>query len=190
VRGRSLEYARRIARQHFEDSLVPEHSWTVIAGAVAAWDGHVRFPALVDPAADYGASVKPTPLSNSPRRRRGERTRAYSIRTLVSNCERVDLLHVDVQGAEVDAIDASLSALNDKVRRVVIGTHSREIEHRLLQTLARAEWVLEHDQPCVYSFESDVLSLRADGCQVWSNPKLSPKYHKDSTNSSEDRNRD
>lgn len=45
---------------------------------------------------------------------------------------RVDILHSDIQGAESEVFHHAISLLNERVRRVVVGTHTRKIEGELM----------------------------------------------------------
>lgn len=85
----------------------------------------------------------------------------------------VDLADFDLQGTEADAIEESIDQLNSRVRRLHIGTHSREIEHRLRDLL------FQHGWRCLRDFQSQSESdtpfgrIRfIDGVQSWINPRL------------------
>ena len=60
----------------------------------------------------------------------------------------VDLIHCDVQGSEYDVLTAAQETLNARVRRVVVGTHSRRIEAELLDFFAAQGWRLEDEGIC------------------------------------------
>ena len=103
-----------------------------------------------------------------------QRVRSISLSTLLKDEPLVDFIHFDIQGAEADVIDASAEMLTDKVRYLVIGTHSRVIEGRIIETLRRHGWTLENEQPARMGYTADVPEYtRADGTQVWRNPTLS-----------------
>jgi FkbM family methyltransferase len=55
---------------------------------------------------------------------------------------RIDLLHIDIQGGEADFIAGCLAVLNSNVGYLVVGTHSRQIEGRIMDTLlcANGSW--------------------------------------------------
>jgi len=59
-----------------------------------------------------------------------DRAGAISLATLLADFDRVDIIHCDVQGAEADVISAAMPKMATTVRRIVVGTHSRMIEHR------------------------------------------------------------
>ncbi len=160
------------ARQNFIDNGLPVMTSHVIDGAVGASDGFVEFPELDDPSVDYGGSVGDTPMANRPKPTKLVRVASYSISTLLATVDYVNLIHIDIQGAEADAVAAGLDSLNKKAHRLVIGTHGREIEHKLLNDLSMAGWLLEYDLACIYSINNGKFSLHADGCQLWRNPRV------------------
>ncbi len=70
-------------------------------------------------------------------------------------------------------IAAGIEVLNERVRRLVIGTHSRTIEGHLFDLLHANGWVCESELPCVMrpTMEGG-LFLFVDGEQVWRNDRL------------------
>lgn len=101
---------------------------------------------------------------------------AFSVSTLCEGLGEIDLLHIDIQGAELEVVSASLDFLNANVRRVFIGTHSRAIEGQLIPLMISAGWILESEQPCAFVFDASKPSLEgmttSDGEQYWVNPRL------------------
>jgi len=92
-----------------------------------------------------------------------------SLNTLLSGLPVVDLIHCDIQFAESKAFAAGIDAVTNRVRRVVIGTHSRKIEDELIETFHSRLWRLEHETACKYRIEDGMAYLYADGVQVWRN---------------------
>ncbi len=160
------------ARQHFRDNGLDPDRHTFVHGAVAAADGPVAFPDVPDPAADYGASTARTPFDARPPGAAARTVPGYSLATLLAPEPAVDLLHVDVQGAEAAVVAAGRDALKAKVRWLVVGTHGRGIEEELFEELAPRGWLLEADEACRYGPAPGGLILTTDGCQVWRNPDL------------------
>jgi FkbM family methyltransferase len=93
---------------------------------------------------------------------------------LAKGRERIDLLHVDIQGGEAELIEQSLAFLNRTVAFVLVGTHSREIEGRLFQALGAAGWMLEIERPAILALTDQGPKVTVDGVQGWRNPALSP----------------
>ncbi len=85
-------------------------------------------------------------------------------------------MHIDVQGAETAICEVGLAVMAERVRWVVIGTHSRAIEGRLVSLFGEAGWILENEKPCRFTWTPGAPDLVAmttlDGTQVWRNPRL------------------
>jgi hypothetical protein len=83
----------------------------------------------------------------------------------------VDLLHIDIQGAEFDVVDSSIDILDSQVKSMMIGTHSRTIEGKLIELLYKHGWYLHREKPCRVEWGRGPVSLEAmtvtDGCQYW-----------------------
>lgn len=93
---------------------------------------------------------------------------------LLDPLQRVDLLHVDIQGGEAELIDRCHSLLQEKVAYLLVGTHSRQIEGRIMATLLAAGWQLEIERPAIFVPEPDGPRITVDGVQAWRNPRLFP----------------
>jgi FkbM family methyltransferase len=150
-----------------------EHS---LHHAVAgAYDGVASFPKLKLAHDDYGANAVFSDAERPAAEYRGdlEEIRSISLATLLADKERVDLIHIDIQGHEEDVLRAGIEHLNAKVRRMVIGTHSRAIEGHLFDLLHENGWKCEFELPCSLSLGEDGrLYLTVDGEQVWRNDRL------------------
>ncbi|TIU69689.1 MAG: class I SAM-dependent methyltransferase, partial [Mesorhizobium sp.] len=84
--------------------------------------------------------------------------------------EPVDLLHIDIQGGEADFIDAAIADLNRFVRYIVIGTHSRQIEGRIMSILLSHGWKLEMERPAIIRLVEGCPQISVDGVQGWLSP--------------------
>ncbi|TIU30915.1 MAG: class I SAM-dependent methyltransferase, partial [Mesorhizobium sp.] len=93
---------------------------------------------------------------------------AFPLSEIVEN-EPVDLLHIDIQGGEADFIDAAIGDLNKFVRYIVIGTHSRQIEGRIMNTLLNQGWKLEMERPAIIGLPDGRPQILVDGVQGWRN---------------------
>ena len=157
-------------RQHFLDNDLDPDAHALVHGAAAAEDGFVEFPDLDEPSHDYGATLfAGDPLMQHAAGKTSTRVPAYSIATLLADYPRVDLIHIDIQGSEGEVVAAARATLKAKVRRLVIGTHGRAIEQRLLEDLSADGWQCENDEACRYATGAAGLYLALDGCQVWRN---------------------
>lgn len=98
---------------------------------------------------------------------------AITLEDALSSVEIVDLVDMDVQGAELDVIEGGLDVLCAKVRRVQIGTHSTKLEAGLRGVFRRLGWEKVWDWPGrrVNKTPYGRLSFE-DGAQTWVNPRL------------------
>lgn len=90
----------------------------------------------------------------------------------LSGAQPIDLLHIDIQGAEVDYVKGNMEGLQHYVRHVLIGTHSRVIEGQLMSHFSEAGWHLEMERPAVTPLKNGAPRTQIDGIQVWRNPQL------------------
>ncbi len=88
--------------------------------------------------------------------------------------QRIDLLHIDIQGGEADLVEGCLDILQDKIAYLLVGTHSRPIEGRLFNTLLRVGWRLEIERPCFLKLDGATPYTWIDGVQGWRNLALLP----------------
>jgi hypothetical protein len=91
----------------------------------------------------------------------------------------VDLIDLDVQGAEYDVLKMAADVLHKKVKRVHIETHNRSVELGLRELFTRMSWINIYDYPCAMSFpetwesETDFGVIKFQGgLQTWINPKF------------------
>ena len=143
-----------------------------VAGAE---DGIAAFPRLRVAQEDYGASAVFEDSERAAAALRGdlEEIPSLSLKTLIGGRPRVDLIHIDIQGHEEAVIAAGIDALNERVRRLVIGTHSRTIEGHLFDLFHANGWVCEMEVPCIITPTMDGKRiLGRDGEQIWRNDRL------------------
>jgi hypothetical protein len=85
----------------------------------------------------------------------------------------VDIADLDLQEMEAEVIEAALPAINERVMRFHIGTHSLAVEERLRKCLKGAGWILLRDYPCLGSRETPYGQIAfGDGVQSWINPRF------------------
>lgn len=187
-------------QDHFRDNDLNPDDHTLLAGVVGPRDGTAEFPVLANPAIDWGnaAVLAPTGQNRCVRRLRRvagagrrtlrglmtarpapaastERLPCYSIDSLLRPFGVVDLVHVDIQGHEYEVLAAGRQALRQKVKRIVVGTHSRSIEQQLLDELSANGWLLEGEEACLFRQSKGGMALFRDGCQVWKNTRLATR---------------
>jgi FkbM family methyltransferase len=101
----------------------------VVHAAVTAADGKVGFQ-LADPARSYGESIG-----------NGTEVEAISLTTLLGGpFDHVDLVDIDVQGAELDVLENATESLIEKVKRVHVETHSELLHRGVSKLFRRLRW--------------------------------------------------
>jgi FkbM family methyltransferase len=160
-------------KEHLERNGVDLNQCQLVQAAVAANDGSIGFfvgedPTWGTPNQWYGQSI-------------GGKTQvpAVSLNTLLAPLPKVDLLDMDIQGAEYEVIEAAAEEVNRKVKRVHIETHNREVERGLRLVFTRLGWKNIFDYPCSTNYP-EVLESKTDfgiasfvgGRQSWVNPKF------------------
>lgn len=79
------------------------------------------------------------------------------------------LIHCDIQGAEANLFADTIELVSTKVKRIVIGTHSFEIDRRLSCLFSKHGWDLEGINVCEMMEDKERLVVALDGVQVWRN---------------------
>lgn len=176
-------------RQHFRDNGLDPGGPCLLQAAVGVAAGRARWPKVEHPEDDWGSrplgavdQAAEQSQGGSERDYLGRQFDAHLIVEVVPIAgllEREpvwDLVHIDVQGGELDLCRAAADLLNQRVRWLVIGTHSRKIDGDLLELLFQNGWVLENEKPSQLKFNPSAPTLEAmhwhDGTQVWRNPRL------------------
>jgi FkbM family methyltransferase len=160
---------------NFRNNGVDPAAHSLHHAVVGAEDGIASFPKLHVAEDDYGANAVFADGERDAAAMRGEleEIRCISLNTLMADKDRVDLIHIDIQGHEEPVLRAGMDILNAKARRLVIGTHSRAIEGHLFDLLHDNGWVCESEVPCVLRPTMDGNRvLFVDGEQVWRNDRL------------------
>jgi FkbM family methyltransferase len=155
--------------------------------AVGPSDGFAAIPVPSDSSADWGLRAEffddrqtadSFAAAGTREDYRGFKFRAYSIvktlslPTILDGIASVNLLHVDVQGSECDVLLPHLRLLSSRVKYLVVGTHSRVIEGRLIDALGREGWSLEIEMPCSFAIGKSSLDVTVDGVQGWRGPMV------------------
>jgi FkbM family methyltransferase len=172
----------QLLKQNLIDNGFAPDAHRLFHAAVGAEPGTALWPALEDSRDDWGS--RPIP-DNVP----GAGATDYLGRTLstipveiLSMADLIEvephwnLVHIDVQGHEVEICSSCIEKLNHRVQWLIIGTHSRQLDGDMLGLMYSAGWVLENEKPTKFNFSRAASSLEAmtvyDGIQVWSNPRM------------------
>lgn len=176
VEGDSNHY--RFLRQHFLDNGLNPDEHMLFEAAVGAHSGGVEWPVgdESDAAEDYGC--RPIDAGQNYTGRPVTQTKKVpllAMRDLLLREPEWDLIHIDVQGHEVEICRSCIDELSNRVRWMIVGTHSRKLDGDLLELMYSAGWVLAHEKPCKFQYVPGAASLEAmttiDGTQIWSNPR-------------------
>jgi FkbM family methyltransferase len=169
----------RCLRQHFADNGFEPNQHVLIQAAVGTADGVADWPVLDEASAAESWGNRPIRSDGDYAGRSFPVTQPVQViamRDLVRREPLWDLIHIDIQGDEVEVCRSCIEDLNARVRWLIIGTHSRKIDGDLLELMCRSGWVLEHEKPARFTFFSNPVTLEAmttvDGTQVWRNPRL------------------
>ncbi len=171
----NLGFAREaVAANGFSESQV-----SLTLGIAAASNGTALFPRQSQAGSSWG--LEPVFGATEAARAAAVRSGSHDERPMVAlqdlaaAHERIDLLHVDIQGGEADLIAGCLDLLAQKVAYMLIGTHSRGIEGRLFDLLVAAGWRLEMERPAILSLAGERPVVLVDGVQGWRNLMLLPE---------------
>ena len=90
--------------------------------------------------------------------------------------QSIDLLHIDIQGSEYLSLPLDIKILSSRVKRVMLATHSRQIEGRMMEIFHQNGWELIAEEPCIFIYRRDLNSMEGmtikDGSQYWINKAL------------------
>ncbi len=161
-------------KQHFVDNGFDPTNEQLLEAAVNAAGGEVSF-VIGNPQEWYGQAIVPDGYNSTQYSDvQTVRVKAMTLDEVLSGETRVDLIDMDIQGAEGEVIASSAAVLNAKVRRVHVGTHSSEVEEQICESLSANGWICVAAFPCQSKSETDfgVIDF-GDGVQSWINPRLS-----------------
>lgn len=151
--------------------------YRVIHGIATAKSGFALFPVHDQPGLSWGG--RPIFDLNSRDAEKLVRSGKYMklpqvpISELGNQLKRIDLLHVDIQGGELELIPNAIKHITKTVAYLLIGTHSRQIEGVMHDTLLKAGWILEIERPAIIEVGKKIKTV-VDGVQGWRNPELLP----------------
>lgn len=169
-------------RQHFEDNGFDPTDHTLLNMAVGTHSSTAYWPKVDNSNSDeWGLR----PSSSNEKDYAGRdfehlvEIEVISFAELIRRETRWDLVHMDIQGFEVDICRSCIADLSERVAWIVVGTHSRKIDGDLIELFSSAGWSLENEKPTIFAFTVNPPSLEGmtalDGIQVWKNPRLGAK---------------
>jgi len=105
---------------------------------------------------------------------RSIRIPTLSLRCILKDLDGVDLIDLDIEGQELISLSQAIEELDAKVKRLHIGTHSREIETGLRHLLPAHGWQCQADHSLHSSSQTPWGVIHFEnGVQSWVNPRLS-----------------
>ena len=165
------------ARLALADNGFSPADWTLHRGVAAAQAGHALFPRQ----AQAGGSWALQPIFGATEAERAQAVAQGSHDELpmvalaeIIGGERLDLLHVDIQGGEAVLLREAQAVLREHVAYVVVGTHSRQIEGALMADMLAGGWRLEIDRPAILTLNAQGPEVWVDGVHGWRNMALLP----------------
>jgi len=178
VEGDSTHF--QFLRQHFTDNGFEPDRHALFEAAVGTKAGVAQWPIVEDSSEACGSRLIQDASDHEGGRLQNARPiDVVPLFDLVVREPRWDLIHIDVQGDEVDICRSCIDELSARVSWIVVGTHSRKIDGDFLDLMWRAGWLLEHEKPSRFTFDPGCATLEAmttiDGTQVWRNPRLMPE---------------
>ncbi|MGZ4416283.1 MAG: FkbM family methyltransferase [Gaiellaceae bacterium] len=166
--------------QHCADNSVEPQSRfgsvRLVEAAVTADGEPVEF-GTGNPAGWYGQAIADGTWSPE----QTERVSGVRLSELLNELGAVDLIHSDVQGAELAVVREAADALDATTRRLHVGTHGPEVEAGLRTVLSEHGWRCLRDYAAFSLVKTPWGDMQfQDGIQSWSNPRLdSPSYAAD-----------
>lgn len=163
------------AREVLELNGFDDRQFSLHHGIAAPKPGKAIFPDPEAGTALWGGEAIFYPEADTLRQAEGDKTvQVLDCKTLLelSGHRVIDLLHIDIQGAEAEFVTGNMGEMHSFVRRVLIGTHSRAIEGRLCEHFIDHGWIMEMERPAIAPLKAGRPVIRIDGVQMWSNPAL------------------
>jgi len=173
----------KFMRETFAANGIEPDVGEAIFGVVGVADGDALFPKANDASRVYGGLAAFSDAERvtgafadftkhlAPLVEALEHVPCFSLATLMRDFQQVDLIHCDIQGAEGNLFANIIGLISAKVKRVVIGTHSFEVDRHLACVFPRNGWDLEGITACVMRDEGRPVIVR-DGVQVWRNARF------------------
>jgi FkbM family methyltransferase len=161
-------------RDVFSDNGLDPDAHRLLPVAVAPETGSTFFRSHADPAAQYGQRIVSRSERRLWRQQPGCRTiqvESQTLERILQPLDRVDLLSVDIQGAELDVLTPAMPVLRQKVRVLQVSTHGSQIDAGLNSVLKSHAWSNIFCFPAQTEARTPHGPVRFDeGLQTWLNP--------------------
>jgi FkbM family methyltransferase len=99
--------------------------------------------------------------------------RFETILNSISNLRTIDLIDLDLQGEDYKVLSDSVEILESRVKKVHVGTDSKEEEKKIRELFRKLEWdpVWDHQTTGLRRTEFGLIQF-VDGVQTYTNPRL------------------
>jgi FkbM family methyltransferase len=99
--------------------------------------------------------------------------KAITIPEVICDLDYIDIIDMDIQGAELSCIESSIDELSRKARRLFIATHSEDIHAKIYRLLRRPGWHCEANYTLQRTHQTEFGEIKfGDGVQYWVNHRL------------------
>jgi len=174
----AASYLYNLIRGHLAENGIDADSPRIrlIHGAIAAERGRLRFPKVNTPD-ENGSQIGSgdSDIDYLGRAVEYEEVEAYPLDQILPD-GIVDLIHIDVQGFESIILSSAIDLLDQRVKAIFIGTHSRKIEGELIELFHAHRWRLVRERPTKFSYQGHLADAvgwtTRDGGQYWINQRL------------------
>jgi FkbM family methyltransferase len=159
-------------KQHFNDNGVDPAQHELIEAAVDEQEHTIRFY-MGKPDEWYGQRIAQPQerIEGLPFRE----VKTITLSRILSGLDLVDLIDLDVEGAELVVLRSAIEELNQKVKRVHVGTHAPDIEQGLRDLFWKHGWYKRNDYAVGRAELTEWGKIYfGNGVQTWINPRLLP----------------
>jgi FkbM family methyltransferase len=163
-----VEQHFRWMREHLVNNGIDPAGHTLIRAAVSDREGEGAYRTDGRPEEAFGQRLETDEGSGGV-----ERVPTVTLPFVLRELDTVDLLHLDIQGAEERVLPHGREVLDEKVRRLIFATHSRRAHRNTRKLLREAGWTNVWDFGLRSRARTPFGEMRfADGLQAWLNPRL------------------
>lgn len=165
----------KFAHESLQANSFKDSEYRIVHGVAASDQSKAIFPLPDTPGADYGLG----PVFNPSKEQLEAAEKDKNLQILdtfplskLSKGKLIDLVHIDIQGSETEYILDNFDDLRNYVRRILVGTHSRQIEGDLTRFFVEKGWSLEMERTAIINIVDGKPVVVVDGVQGWRNPEL------------------
>lgn len=145
---------------HFADNRIDASRHRLLHGAVNADGGTVKFPRVLEPDRNYGASLSAARNDASDT----VEVNGYRLNDIFSFFSGpIDFVHIDIQGAEYEVVPDAIDLFCSRVKALMVGTHeSDELHDELVNLLKSRNWTSIMEYPRRSEVETDFGPVKFD----------------------------